>query len=73
MNAKQLQNYCNSLGSGYLKEHKAYTILATLHDIPEIKSDCARMMNYMCTVLQMEGFSEVDAEKINAWIIKNDL
>lgn len=69
--AKEFQNYCNSLDSGYLKEHKAVSMLGTMRDIPAILSDSIRRINYLENCLVMEGFSIRDIEIINTYVINN--
>ena len=69
--AKEFQNFCNSFGSGYLKEHKAFSMLATMRDIPAIVSDSVSRLNYLENCLVMEGFSVLDIERINKYVIDN--
>jgi hypothetical protein len=69
--AKEFQNFCNSLDSGYLKEHKAFSMLVTMRDIPAIVSDSVRRLNYLENCLVMEGFSLIDIERINKYVIDN--
>lgn len=68
---KDFANFCNSFGAGFLKEHKAAQMLATLTDIPEIMSDNIRLLTFLENSLVMEGFNAVSLENIQRWLIDN--
>lgn len=61
----------NAQANGYLKGHKAYTMIAALHDIPDIHSDSITRLTWLESCLLMEGFTAVGIGKINQWLIDN--
>lgn len=62
------QDYANSLNSGYLKERKAFGILDTLHQVPNIINDEVRFLSYLKNCLEVEGFRSTDIELIMGWL-----
>ena len=69
---QDFRNFCNGQGSGYLKEHKAYGMLCTLHEIPAIQKDPVRLRNYLDNALKMEGFHDSAIDNIAAWLRDNN-
>lgn len=69
---QDFQNFCNSFGAGYLKQHKAHDMLVTLHDIPAIQADPDRLLRYLENCLEMEGFRTQDIKAIREWLITNN-
>ena len=69
----QLQDYANSLDCGYLKTWKAAGMVRTLHAIPGIGQDNIRLLNYLTSCLEMEGFGGYEIEHIQRWVIENIL
>lgn len=67
--SKSLCDYANRIGSGFLTYRKAALMVSTLNDIPDILSDSSRCFLYLENCLLMEGFSHMDIEKINRWVI----
>lgn len=70
-NGQQLQDFANSLDSGYVKSWKANSMVNTLTSIPDILADNVRLLNYIDNCLAMEGFSQRGIEDVQKWIIAN--
>lgn len=68
LTAEEFQTFCNDLGTGFLKERKAHFMLVTLHDIPAIVKDQARLLSYLDNCLAMEGFSAHAIAQIQPWL-----
>lgn len=66
--AYDLEAYANSLSGGYLKTHKAISIVDTLTTIRGIKDDEVRFLKFLKSGLEMEGFKPVDIELIMGWL-----
>lgn len=66
---QEFADFSNSFSRGYMKPHKAFGILSTLEDCPDIVSDNIRLLNFLDGCLKMEGFGDPEIEKILRWLI----
>jgi hypothetical protein len=66
-------NYANSFGTGFLKEHKANSILISLRDVPPIYLDNGRLNRFLDNALKMEGFNDAAISHIQEWLGENVL
>jgi hypothetical protein len=71
IDAKNLQDFANSLSTGYLKSWKADGMKSTLTMMPQIIEDHDRLLAYVKNCLLMEGFSVSDCETITEYLLSN--
>jgi hypothetical protein len=72
MDYRRFESFCNSFPSGYLKPWKSFSIWHILeNEVPEIKADEKRLLNYLLKCLVMEGFLEADVETISVYVSLN--
>ncbi len=64
----ELQDYANSLRTGFLKTWKANSICGTIGLIQEMKIDPQRLYNFLSKALEMEGFDQQDIVLIQKYI-----
>ena len=62
-----LQEYANSMSSGYLKSWKATSMVRTFQDLIYPSNDKERSLKWVKNCLEMEGFKSADCEQINEW------
>lgn len=72
MDYRRFESFCNSFPSGYLKPWKSFSIWNTIeNDMPQIKDDEKRLLEYLRNCLAMEGFVEADIKTIAIYVALN--
>lgn len=67
--AVRFGEFANSLGRGYIKPWKAYGMIDTLTQSPDILTEGYRLLNYVEGCLLMEGFDYSGCETLAIWLL----